>query len=1737
MREVIIERHGSDGPATTRSNKSSEPIDGIWATQGVSIVSGGYLPFHHIVRSDHQLIWIRISYSHTLGSCLPPTRRPAARDLWLEDRKKVSAFNSVSKKIHKEYNLQERLSKLTDSPSFPPDDAEAAEYEAIDRVRCLARKTAVRKVKKVYRSGVASHPDIKNKQLLLRLADLILNRRDGKQVKWRTITRLADRLGRQEWFTEPSDFIKEQRILIRREYYRLKKTTGKSYSTYLEEVIKENELDGDTKEVTRLHAALTHVKSRERAARLRALSEKASMRGISTVTVETLLLDENKQPVLSADGSPTTQPETFSSKADVERAIMNEIDGRSRMSQGSPPMTEPLVNLLHFHGMTRFGDEILKGIHQAPQSLDSPSKILLENLQAVNSSLPEPALPFPFQKYLKEVGLLRERTSSGSSDVTPAMVKAEVQDPELLSVNWMASNYTWCSGYSPERFRQGLDLPFHKTPGDIRAHRLRPIKLFDIEGNMHNKRLGRHSMELAEACNGVAPEQYGSRKCFAADIQALNTRLFYDLVKLDKLPATSTFIDLVSNYDLVVHSIASLSLQRVGTPKPPIFCTFSTLQDMVSHVRTAYGDSTCKYGGELWAIPFKPPPQGLGQGNGAAPTIWALVSTPILNALRKAGYGAAFKCSISGEEFRLVGYCFVDDSTIVQIAPSPDTPIRDIVHMAQQEIDLYAGLAQATGGQISPVKGKNSWYLLDFAWDNKGGWKLVDRTAELWVDTSGGWKKIERLSCSTASRILGVWMAPDGSSKQQATVLREKAEKWADRVRAGHIKSEDAWHHYVTTIKKTLEYPLVATTLSQSQCKHIEAPSLAAALQSSGLPSNFPRDVIRGSSDLLGLDCEDLYTTQGLKHIRALLDFGESESITGKSLRAGIQKHKVETGLGMSLFEQDIALLNKCVTETWFTHVWRFLQEKGIILVEKTANLQLQRMNDSFIIEIFLRAGYYGQTLALLNRCRMFMKVVTLSDISSGDGKRILGGYFSGECRNDRSQYEWPPQAKPDRSIWELWQSALETCFSTNKNGYLPADNHLGKWLPNAHLPPTCFSESQNRLFSRHGSQWQSYLPPTQSLIRPTTRRFHPDLPVTRPPEDALPCICTKQVDGLQFMGWAPTLPARQELRPTTLIPHSAELAPEVKWALDDISSIDGAEYVAQAIEAGTAIAVSDGSFKTGVATAACCIEGEAYGFCRVSATCLTPGHQDDHDPYRAKLSGILMIICVVERICVVFGIVHGQVTIACDGLEAIKKAVDSCTHYSCRSNQFDLITAIDNKLKKSSLNWRWRHVKGHQDDNIGPLDRWATMNVEMDCLAKRRRRKEESMLAKDPQLLVQDEGWSLFVKETFGTDRDSPGIQKISTKLPEQIRQVCRGRPVLKYWESHGALPAGRPKDMHWKAIHRARNKIQFPRRKWASRLAADFLPTGVRMHERKEWHSPDCPLSCGCTGEDSFHVLHCNKLNSTWDALAAILHEWGRKAGAAPGLIPTMTGAISNWRSAPDATPPTHCSPAVPAKSRPQYEEALQAQNKIGWKGFLLGMISPCWADIQDAHFKAKASRRSGNVFAACLIRKLWDATWDLWQARNHLRKSGLSANQIRLVPMLHSRLSHHHRQGMRGLPPWYALLFRCSLSLLLSKSLRQQLAWFEAVASARTSNARRTADSIRPDLASDMKLLGRFVKEGLVQKLAKVQQFPRLRTTSRISDRQFEKIQREWEDDPGQVTVTILHGSLETRSSSPP
>eukprot|EP00957_Ditylum_brightwellii_P109255 8333970-Ditylum_brightwellii.AAC.1 len=112
------------------------------------------------------------------------------------------------------------------------------------------------------------------------------------------------------------------------------------------------------------------------------------------------------------------------------------------------------------------------------------------------------------------------------------------------------------------------------------------------------------------------------------------------------------------------------------------------------------------------------------------------------------------------------------------------------------------------------------------------------------------------------------------------------------------------------------------------------------------------------------------------------------------------------------------------------------------------------------------------------------------------------------------------------------------------------------------------------------------------------------------------------------------------------------------------ISTDDDGAYVAAAIRDGLAIAVSDGLHKEGRSGAAFAIKGACYNHNQISGSCTIPGYVEDHDAYRGELSGLYLIVTTVENQCTHYDIASRVITVVCDRIEAIKKAMDADTSF-----------------------------------------------------------------------------------------------------------------------------------------------------------------------------------------------------------------------------------------------------------------------------------------------------------------------------------------------------------------------------------------------------------------------------------------------------------------------------------------
>jgi hypothetical protein len=257
-------------------------------------------------------------------------------------------------------------------------------------------------------------------------------------------------------------------------------------------------------------------------------------------------------------------------------------------------------------------------------------------------------------------------------------------------------NILYATVYSPLCWQSGTDVMIPKTTASLRVDKLRTILLLDPEFNQNNKHLGRSLMTQAESYSQMPPEQYGSRKKHRSIEAVLNKVLTQDIWRQKKQPGALCSNDAKSCYDRVVHAFAILCMLRFGCPWGPLLSMFITLQKMNRFIGTAFGVSLSSF--RCVDVPF----QGLRQGNGAGPTGWAVVSAPIINMVRAAGFGATFVSALTCAVIKFVCYAFVNDTNLIHSRPGDEYPGSELIPKMQDAVDHWEGGLRASGGALVP---------------------------------------------------------------------------------------------------------------------------------------------------------------------------------------------------------------------------------------------------------------------------------------------------------------------------------------------------------------------------------------------------------------------------------------------------------------------------------------------------------------------------------------------------------------------------------------------------------------------------------------------------------------------------------------------------------------------------------------------------------------------------------------------------------------------------------------------------------------------------------------------------------------------------------------------------------------------------------------------------------------------------------------------------------------------------
>ena len=510
------------------------------------------------------------------------------------------------------------------------------EYEALDTLRCEAAEFAERHCRKLRTGQVAFSPELNSCRLRIQAWLLLITPAKNQKVSSRLLKRTLAKAK-----IDPSsrglslDLLEEVLRDEYKAYYNLKKDAKQLRMNALEELATALADQGNVSQEKMLKALREREQQRVTTRKVRFIQGKIRTGSTTMVTVT------------DADGKKID----ITDQQEIERAILDSNHRKFTQSSTTPFYQTPLKEEFGLKGITSATQATLAGLYESNHEIDSRILDLIAQWQmppAVRALNPL-KMELSLDSYTSFWRKAREDTACYPSALSFSTMKAGAHDPDIAALDCSLTRLPLYFGFAPSRWKFCLDVMLMKKSGVTDLSGLRTIVLFPVDCNFAFKHVGRSMMRIAEKTKSLATEQYGSRRQHKAIDLAVNKTLTFDILPQLKRPAAICSNDAKSCYDLISHTQAAISMQRAGVPKNFINCLFTTLQEAVHQVRTGYGDSKKHYGGKVWLVPI----HRIGQGNGAGPAIWAIVSTPLLNVLRDKGFGCEIICPLSSKIFTL----------------------------------------------------------------------------------------------------------------------------------------------------------------------------------------------------------------------------------------------------------------------------------------------------------------------------------------------------------------------------------------------------------------------------------------------------------------------------------------------------------------------------------------------------------------------------------------------------------------------------------------------------------------------------------------------------------------------------------------------------------------------------------------------------------------------------------------------------------------------------------------------------------------------------------------------------------------------------------------------------------------------------------------------------------------------------------------------------------------------------
>ena len=882
---------------------------------------------------------------------------------------------------------------------------------------------------------------------------------------------------------------------------------------------------------------------------------------------------------------------------------------------------------------------------------------------------------------------------------------------------------------------------------------------------------------------------------------------------------------------------------------------------------------------------------------------------------------------------------FVDDTDSITLS-KPNETWDQLKNRAQEGLNMWECLIRTTGGAIEPSK--SFWVPIQPILDKHGHTKLSRTPKESLYITglNGDREELEQKKEDEANLGLGVWQAPSGQEETQTKQLMSKIKEWNNKVCQFPTKHAEGRSMLNMTIGRKLRYPLAATALSEEQCEKITKYFTWAALGKAGVVRTASREVVNAPTIMGGMNMKtNIEEMQLIDHIKMLICHGHRFTVTGQLIRVAAECISVEAGViedPMNLNDHELSWVTK---DTWIRRTIEMLNKHEIKIQTSLPQLNTWANEDESLMDNIQEHNEINWIK--FNRVRMFLKVVTLSDICTADFKFVDRNMYEAvnivtTVNPSRYAYNWPSIKEIDDEDRNNWKQGIKHIFKID--GRLRLQQTCMRDWDKQNVTYFCWSlTNEETILQRTGSSkwvvWEPIINAMRYITRASKKYRRTNRTVTKCEENSTPITIrffdTQQIEIINVGN------SRHQYNRETkhwLIPTFSNNDWDVQQFVDLIKNKEGRLVINNPDSPGI-------------------IAAFAVYNTNINAVIPTQGAPSC---YRQVLVGILSAVYFVNQLSKSYEFNEGMCYVGTSCLGALTAALGN-KQPTINWKEYEIIDAIKTQLGISKIKWRMIHIKSEINN------KWKQTSEEL-------LKNYKTIFPKNNEIgtsLILGEKWRIV---NFKINNET---------LENDIREHLYENKMKKRWKQRLKLEQWEFDETSWDNFRQINKRNKAWKKIFISKYNSGILGTMKNLKRRKHSEIDKCP-NCGAV-ETETHIFKCPAV--------IISDEYELQMENLSQLLKTTTSVhiqegikklLNHFRQSERIEFTTGFPEEI--------KKIVRQQASLGLKATLGGFWHKEWIVYQKEYYKRFKLRYSAKAWLANTVSSIQDILFNLWIARNN-------------------------------------------------------------------------------------------------------------------------------------------------------